>query len=164
MAQFKDFSDRDWGLAPRYSSGATLPGVVGLEFGKLLALAGEQEAEGAFRTTRDGSFGKAPVFVDDIPSALYLVETETPDHLSPNHNTADDEIVVVVGGNLRYVENDGSDRPAVLGTTNTFVSSEVIRFQGEAVSMQAVGIFYPVRALALALFREDNQSIQIAAV
>lgn len=160
MNHLSDFSERDWEMAPRYESAATMPGVIALEFDTLKSMADNEAAIGAFRKSNDGTFGKAPLYVDGLPAAFYSLETKSFDEFTPNHNTADDEMLVVVDGMLRVVVNDGTERPQADDLRNTFHKGRVLRLKNEAISMQAVGIFEPANALALALFRDDNPKIQ----
>jgi hypothetical protein len=160
MAHLSEFSDRDWDLAPSYKSGATMPGVIGLDFGELKEIAIDQEDKRAFRKTPDGTFGKAPIYVDGLPAAMYLLETKAADQFTPNHSTADNEMMVVVDGMLRFVFNNGEDRPEPSNLQATYYPGQVLQFRNAEVSMQAVNVFDPARALAIALFRDDNPKIQ----
>jgi hypothetical protein len=139
-----------------------MPGVIGLDFEELKEIAMDQEGKRAFRKTPDGTFGKAPIYVDGLPAAMYLLETKTADQFTPNHSTADNEMMVVVDGMLRFVFNNGlrEDQPAPDNLQYTYSPGRVVRFSKAEVSMQAVSVFDPARALALALFRDDNPKIQ----
>lgn len=162
MSHLNEFSDRDWNMAPIYESPVATPGVVALDFDILKGMVEKEESIGAFRKTPDGSFGKAAVIVDDMKAALYLVDTEGPESKTPNLNTADKETIVVVGGLLQVIRNDGRPRPRPGSLDLTFPEGQVLRFHNnDPISMRAVSHFDRARCIALALYPEEDLGIHI---
>jgi hypothetical protein len=153
------FSRRDWDLAPQYKSPIDNPRVVVLKFDRLLEMADEEEANGSFRPSADGTLAKAPLFVDDLPAAFYRLHTDY-NQFTPNINTSDRETIVVIEGVLKVVPNDGRERPDPTDLSGTFYTADVLELRREAVSMQAVGLVDPARCLALALYRDRDIQTQ----
>lgn len=106
MIKAGDFSERDWKLAPTYASPLDASMGVVLDFRELSELAREEEASGAFRRSEDGTLARAPLYVDNLPAAFYRVATSDVD-FTPNHNTSEQETIVVMEGILRIVLNTG---------------------------------------------------------
>lgn len=160
MDPLKEFSGREWGLAQNADSGVSTPGVVALDFDQIKNIAAQEEEAQSFHWTDDETFGKAPVHIDGERSILYLLKTKDASQFTPNHNTTANELVVVVDGILKFVHNNGADRPKPDNLEDTFYAGRVLQFRDAAVSMQAVGLFDPSRALALALFRNDKPKVK----
>lgn len=166
MALSREFSERDWRVAPRYQSPESAPGsVIALDFRKFRDIARSERERGAFRVSDDGTIAKTPLYVDDLPAAIYVVDAQYPD-FTPNHNTADPETLVVLDGALVVVPNDGSERDEHVGTGNIICKGEVAEFYDEAISMQATKMMNPLdlspaRCLALALYRDDDLVIRV---
>ncbi len=155
-----DFSHEEWGLAAQYASPIELPGIVVLDFDELGRMAREEEARGAFHVSDDGTFAKAPVFLEDLPAAFYRVEAHDPD-FTPNHDTSWRELLVVMEGALRIVSNHGGDRAEsdnLLGVlpTGKFMELE----KDEAVSMQAASLVGRATAWVLAIYRDAEHLIR----
>lgn len=156
----QQFSPREWELAPRYASPIELPGVVVLDFEELGRMAREEEAGGAFHASEDGTFAKAPVFLEDVPAAFYKVEANDPD-FTPNHDTAQRELLVVMEGALRVVSNHGGDRTEAENLIGVVPAGEVMALKDEqAISMQAVSLFQRATAWALAIYRDAELLIR----
>lgn len=159
MNGIESFSNRDWRLAPRLESQSYLPEVVTLDFNVLKEVATEQADEGAFRESPDKSFGQAPLYIDEVKSALYRIQTKDPNHFSPSFRTADSEIMVVVDGILRFIK-ERQAKPKTENLDNTYSSGRVLKFSDEKISMQAVSVFDPAEALILAMYRNDDPKIK----
>lgn len=154
-----DFSPRDWELAPRYKSPEAGPGIVVLDFDILESLAKAEQTIGSFRQTPDGTLARAPLYVDNLPAAFYHVSTG-PDQFTPNHNTTEQETLVVLDGVLKLAYNDGTRSQAKDNTLeNTFLKADVIDLQESAISMKAISMMDPARCLAIALYRDYDFQI-----
>ena len=168
MALSREFSERDWGMAPRYQSPETTPGgVVALDFDRIRDIAIAEESMGSFRFSDDGTLAKTPVYVDHLPAALYIVNAEFP-CFTPNHNTSDPETLVVIDGTLLVAPNDGSSREENTDAHSLIRQGEVAEFHDEAISMQVSNFVTPFemdispsRCLALALYRDDDLLIRV---
>ncbi len=153
------FSQRDWELAPQYKSPVSKPGVVVVDFEALSDMAKQEQADGAFRQTSDGTFAVAPLYVDDLPAAFYRINTSYP-QFTPNHNTSRRETLVIVGGVLKLALNDVlRDEESDRSLNDTFYTGQVVELEDRPVSMQAIGLVDPASCLALALYRDRDVQV-----
>jgi hypothetical protein len=155
MLRNPGFTPRDWNQAPQYDSPGNTPGVTVLDFAELTRLAREEQASGAFRATDDGTLAKAPLFVDDLPAAFYMVDAHYPD-FTPNHNTSERETLVVMRGAIRLVYNHGLGREDPASQAGLVAAGDVMELSDEPVSMQSVAVSLTQRSVAwaLALYRD----------
>jgi hypothetical protein len=158
------FSNRDWELAPQYTSPGLTWGAVVLDFASLGEIAKKEETVGSFRRTPDGTFAAAPLFIDDVPAAFYKVSTNYPE-FTPNHNTTEQEMLVVVNGILKVAMNDGErSTESDASLTNVIYMGQVVELHERAVSMQAVGLVNPANCLALALYGAPDIKIEVGRI
>lgn len=147
-------------MAPRYAGSERWPGAVVLDFEELAGMAKEEEANGAFHVSRDGTLAKAPVFLEDVPAAFYKVEANDPD-FTPNHDTSARELLVVMEGALKVVSNHGGDRTETDNLVGVVHRGEVMALEDdEAISMQVLSPAQRATAWALAIYRDAELLIR----
>lgn len=152
------FSERDWELAPHYTSPTHDEGVIILDFGILTELAERERDAKSFRLDALGRLSSAPLYVDDLPAAFYQVHTSFPETTS-NINTSGHETLVVVDGVLKVIFNDkvgDYDEGNMSSLQGTLYQGEVMELEERAISLQAIGLLDPAQCLALALYRDRD--------
>lgn len=153
-------------MAPHYQSPEDTPsGILALDFDCIKDIADLEQRKGSFQVSEDASFAKAPIHVDHLPGALYVINTREQDS-TPRHTTADPETLIVLDGLLLVAPNDGTSHDEGVQSYDMLREGEATEYHDTAITMQAVKVTNlfdssPARCLALALFRDDDLVLRL---
>lgn len=131
-------SPQKWRNAPQYENPSSSSELLALDFEQLAEIVAGEEQEKKFRGDHfDRSLQLAPIFLGNIPGALYKVSGSDPGETA--RVSADPETLVVMSGMLRIsFPAFRVERQKLVRGDLTLTGGQVVDLSGQAVALSQI--------------------------